>query len=145
MTATDGRVFEDEKPVRFHHCDPAGLIFYPQYFVLFHELMEDWFTRGLGEPYPDLIMRQRIGAPMGRVECDFLAPSRLGDILHFALRLSHLGKSSLTMAIDCSCGGEMRARAKLTVVIARLDEVRAHPITGELRAKMQRYLERSKD
>ena len=145
MTEPRGMAFEDEKPVRFHHCDPAGLIFYPQYFVLFHELMEDWFTRGLDEPYPDLIMRRRIGAPMGRVECEFLAPSRLGDVLHFSLRLSHLGRSSLTMLVDCSCKGEMRARAKLTVVIASLVEVAAHPIEGELRARMERYLDRAND
>jgi 4-hydroxybenzoyl-CoA thioesterase len=41
-------VFVREKRVRFHHCDPAGIVFYPQYFVLFHELMEDWFREGLG-------------------------------------------------------------------------------------------------
>ena len=46
-------VFEDDKLIRFHHCDPAGIIFYPQYFVLFNELIEDWFTRGLGISFVD--------------------------------------------------------------------------------------------
>ena len=26
--------FECDKLIRFHHCDPAGIVFYPQYFVL---------------------------------------------------------------------------------------------------------------
>ena len=25
--------FEDDKLIRFYHCDPAGIIFYPQYFI----------------------------------------------------------------------------------------------------------------
>ena len=32
--------FAADKPIRFHHCDPAGIVFYPQYFVLFNELVE---------------------------------------------------------------------------------------------------------
>jgi hypothetical protein len=33
--------------------DPAGIVFYPQYFILFHELLEDWFNRGLEVDYAD--------------------------------------------------------------------------------------------
>ncbi len=40
--------FRNDKLIRFHHCDPAGIVFYPRYFVLFHELYEDWFAEGLG-------------------------------------------------------------------------------------------------
>lgn len=43
--------FESTKLVRFQHCDPAGIVFYPQYFVLFHELIEDWFNEGLRVNY----------------------------------------------------------------------------------------------
>ena len=33
-----------EKPIRVHfsNCDPAGIVFHPQYFVLINELMEDF-------------------------------------------------------------------------------------------------------
>ena len=75
MTGTKGIAFEDGEPVRFHHCDPAGLIFYPQCFVLFHELMEDWFTRGLDEPYPDLVMRRRIEHERAH-DCDHAEPDK---------------------------------------------------------------------
>jgi 4-hydroxybenzoyl-CoA thioesterase len=33
--------FECDKLIRFHHCDPAGIVFYPQYFVLFNELVAE--------------------------------------------------------------------------------------------------------
>ena len=36
--------FERERLVRFSDCDPAGIVFYPQYFVMFNGLVEDWVT-----------------------------------------------------------------------------------------------------
>ena len=58
--------FVREKTLHFQHCDPAGIIFYPQYFVLFHEVLENWWTEGLGIPYGDYIRRQRLGVPAVR-------------------------------------------------------------------------------
>ncbi len=35
------------KRIRFHHCDLTGIVFFPQYFVPFNEVIEDWYTYGL--------------------------------------------------------------------------------------------------
>lgn len=63
-------MFRAEKLIRFQHCDPAGIVFYPQYFVLFHELMEDWFNEGLGGNYAEYIREQGMGLPTVKVECE---------------------------------------------------------------------------
>ena len=81
-------VFEDDKLIRFHHCDPAGIIFYPQYFVLFNELIEDWFTRGLGISFVDQVTKERVSTPIGRVECDFVSASKIGDVPRFRLAVA---------------------------------------------------------
>ena len=96
--------FVSDKQIRFHHCDPAGIVFYPQYFVLINELVEDWFDRRLGIPFSDLHRDERLGVPMGRVECDFLAPSRIGDHLAFMLEVVHLGNASLRIAVTARSG-----------------------------------------
>jgi 4-hydroxybenzoyl-CoA thioesterase len=138
--ASECAVFLVEKEIRFHHCDPAGIVFYPQYFVLFHEVMEDWFSIGLDTSYPDLVNRQRVGAPMGRLDCEFLAPSRLGDRLQFALTVTKIGTSSISFRIEVRSGLEVRARSHQTVVLASLaGPPRAVPITEGLRARMERY------
>ncbi|MDF6762844.1 acyl-CoA thioesterase, partial [Escherichia coli] len=36
--------FERAARIRFAHCDPAGIVYFPQYLVLFNVLVEDWFT-----------------------------------------------------------------------------------------------------
>ena len=40
-------VFVVDIRVRFSHVDQAGLIFYPRYFEMFNEVIEEWFDRGL--------------------------------------------------------------------------------------------------
>ena len=52
--------FERELRIRFAHCDPAGIVFFPQYLVMINNLVEDWVTECLGVPYAELLGR---GAP----------------------------------------------------------------------------------
>lgn len=131
--------FECDKLIRFHHCDPAGIVFYPQYFVLFHELVEDWFDQGLGVNYARFVAEDRLGVPMGRVECDFLAPSKIGDTLRLRLAVKRIGNSSLALAVEARVGDEVRVRANLTVVLASLDTRHSVPFPPELRAKIERF------
>jgi hypothetical protein len=42
-------------PVRFSHCDPAGIVYFPHYFDMFNGLIEDWYTQELGYDYAELI------------------------------------------------------------------------------------------
>ena len=133
--------FVSDKQIRFHHCDPAGIVFYPQYFVLMNELVEDWFDRRLGIRFSDLHQDDRLGVPMGRVECDFLLPSRIGDILRFVLRVVRIGQSSMTLRIECRAGDELRVKAQLTVVFASLTTMRSVPISADLRQRIEQFLE----
>lgn len=132
--------FADDKLIRFHHCDPAGIIFYPQYFILFNELVEDWFTRGLRVSFVEQVTKEHVSIPMGRVECDFLAPSKIGDVLRFALQVERIGTSAITLRIIVQHEDEVRVRARLTVVLASLETLKSVPVSKDLRARMERYL-----
>ena len=37
--------------VRFEDCDSAGILFYPNYFLMLNRLIEDWFADALGVPW----------------------------------------------------------------------------------------------
>ena len=134
-----GEVFRGEKRVRFHHCDPAGIVFYPQYFVFFHELMEDWFNEGLGEDYAAFV-RGGHGLPAVKVECEFLAPNPLGDVIAFELSLARLGRTSITMRIAGRSGGRECVRATVVAVHSALHPLKSVEIPPRLRAAMQRYV-----
>lgn len=137
MTATP---FECDKLIRFHHCDPAGIVFYPQYFVLFNELTEDWFNQGLGIDFAQFHVERKLGVPMGNVVCRFHSPSKVGEMLRLSLSLNRIGTSSLEMNVTGKFGDVLRVQATLTVVLASMTTKRSAPIPDDLRVKLERYL-----
>lgn len=132
--------FECDKLIRFHHCDPAGIVFYPQYFVLFNELVEDWFNQGLGIDFARFHVEDGMGVPMGSIVCRFISPSKVGEILRLALLVNRIGKSSVELNVTGTSGDEVRVQATLTVVVASLKNHRSAPISDDLRARLERYL-----
>ena len=131
--------FVTQKQIRFHHCDPAGIVFYPQYFVLMNELVEDWFNRGLGIDFARFHTEARRGIPMAHIECDFRAPSMVGEFLDWALWVEKIGGSSLTLRVEAKARDEVRVGATLVVVHASLDTRRSVPFAQELREKLARF------
>ena len=132
--------WQTKRPVRFSHCDPAGIVFYPRYFEIAHEVLEDWFRDGLGVPFCTLIGERREGFPIVRLECDFHAASRLGDELDVALGVARIGGSSLHLHYALSCRGERRLDLRTVVVHTDLATGRAVPIGADLRARFEAHL-----
>ncbi|MCX7150323.1 MAG: thioesterase family protein [Rhodocyclales bacterium] len=132
--------FECDKLIRFHHCDPAGIVFYPQYFVLFNELVEDWFNQGLGIDFARLHVEGGLGIPMGSIECKFLSPSKVGEMLRLSLSINRIGRSSMEMNVTGKSGDQVRVQATLTVVLASLKTVRSVPFSDDMRASLERYV-----
>ena len=132
-------MFHKEKLVRFQHCDPAGIVFYPQYLILFHELMEDWFNEGLGGDYADFVLQRKMGLPIVKLECEFLAPNSMGSVLDMRLQVTHLGNSSITLGVSANKDGRESVRATLKVVHTSLAELRAVPFPPDLRASIQKF------
>ena len=129
--------FERTYPIRFSHCDPAGIVFFPQYLVLFNHLLEDWFTHGLGIAYADFIGARRIGTPTVRLECDFRAISRMGEDVTFSITPERVGGKSLTLAIEARCGDELRVSARQALVFTSLDTHRAIDMPADVRAAIE--------
>jgi len=47
--------------VRFADCDPAGIVFFPQYLVMLNTLVEQWFDEGLRIPFASTSARAAPG------------------------------------------------------------------------------------
>ncbi|HEY0877439.1 MAG TPA: thioesterase family protein [Zeimonas sp.] len=132
-------MFEREVLVRFAHCDPAGIVFYPQYFVLLNGLVEDWLTDGLGTSFADLIMTRRLGIPTARMDCTFTRPSRLGDELVLGLTVTRIGERSIGLDVQGRVGDELRLRARQTLVTVSLETMKSVPIPPDIRDGLARY------
>jgi 4-hydroxybenzoyl-CoA thioesterase len=133
-------IFTRERLIRFSDCDPAGIVFFPQYFVMFNGLVEDWVEEGLRVGYQKLIIGRRIGLPSVRIEADFKAISPMGDRVVLSLQVEKLGNRSLTLQLACQgMQGDLRVAMRQVIVTTSLQTHRAVAIPKDLRAAIVRF------
>src|SRR5687768_8519472 len=85
--------------IHFSECDPAGIVFYPQYFVLFNDLVEEWVDSLIPGGYAGFIGKDRQGLPTVRLEAEFKSISRMGDDVEFSVQVERLGTSSIWLRL----------------------------------------------
>ena len=147
-------IFSTQKQVRFAHCDPAGIVFYPQFYYLLHEAQED-FLAAIGFPQ-HLLIASGFGLPIVNMRTDFHAMCRYGEQLTITLALHKIGNSSLGMHYEihgapANADGNapagsappstLRVQADGVVVHCALDTQAITRIPDALRAALTPYLQ----
>ena len=132
--------FSRERLIRFSHCDPAGIVYFVNFFDMVGGVVEDWFREAIGLPFQQMHLRQRVGFPIVNTGCEFFRPAHLGDTLRLELAIAKLGRSSIEFVVRGSVGGEEKFRARHKVALVSLDTWRALPIPEDMRAKMQPFV-----
>ena len=132
--------FTRERLIRFSHCDPAGIVYFVNFFDMVGGVVEDWFREAVGLPFEEMHVERRIGFPIVNTGCEFFRPAHLGDTLLLELSIARLGRTSIEFLVRGSVGGEEKFRARHKVALVSLDTFRALPIPADMRAKMQPYL-----
>lgn len=126
--------------VRFQHCDPAGIVFYPRYFEMINAVVEDWFA-AMGMPFARMHGAEGAGVPTVAVSAEFPAASRLGDVLDFTLTVARLGRTSAELRIEARCGDELRLRARPVLVWIDAQRMQARPWPEALRCRIEQTME----
>jgi len=131
--------FSYQRKVTFGHTDPAGIVFYPRYFEMINETIEEWFAE-IGYPFNKLHLEDRKAVPMVHIETDFSKVGRLGDILDFSLGLVKIGRSSFELEITASTDGEPRFKTRCVLAFMNMDSGKAISIPDDLRVKFNKWL-----
>ncbi|WP_066735893.1 thioesterase family protein [Cupriavidus sp. D384] len=134
-------VFRNHVRIRFKHCDAAGIVFYPRYFEMLNDFVEDWFADALDWPFGVMHGAAHAGIPTAELQCRFEAPSRLGELLTRELRVTHIGRSSFAVEIRFAGpdgGTRMAIAQRLVCVDTR--EMTSQPLPDPVRTAMGRYL-----
>ena len=132
--------FSNECTIRFSHCDPAGIVYFVNYFDMVNAVVEDWFGQALRMPFQDLVLTRRLGFPVVSTGCQFFRPCALGDRLVLELSLTHIGRTSIEFLIRGRVGDEHKLQVQHKVAMVSLDSLRAIPIPDDLREKMTPFL-----
>ncbi len=135
--------FTRSVPIRFSHCDAAGIVYFPHYFDMFNGLIEDWYKEELGYDYANLILAGRYGFPFVHIECDFKIPSMMGELIDLTLLVERLGRSSLGILIVCHRDGLERLRARMVTAMMSLETRKPVTMPQGLRAAIEDYRRRT--
>ncbi len=137
--------FTRKVPVRFSHCDPAGIVYFPHYFDMFNGLIEDWYGEELGYDYAVLILDGEYAFPFVHIECDFKVPSRMGDVIDLTLLVERIGRSSLGITIVCHFDGIERLRTRMITAMMSRNTGKPVPLPQTLRDAIESYRRRTAD
>jgi acyl-CoA thioester hydrolase len=135
-----GRVTDRRPPYKysaltrvwFSDTDAQGVVYYGRYLPYFdHARVE--YHRHLGElgtPGAEFVMRA--------LHVEYLAPARFDELIEVFVRISRIGRTSMTY--ECAAyrvaDDLLLATATQTVVLVDTAGRRPHPIPGELRAEV---------
>ncbi|TGN13186.1 acyl-CoA thioesterase [Leptospira ilyithenensis] len=134
------KTYETMKAVRFQHCDPAGVVFTPQYFNLFMEVVEDWFAH-LGYGFSKIVIKEHQGIPAMRIIAKFFKPSFLGDQLQFVLNVKRLREKNVLVNVTAFCDQERRCTTEFLFGFAALSSLSLVEWPEGLREGMSEYLQ----
>lgn len=128
--------FQIKRRIRFADVDPAGIVFYPRYFEMVNEIVEDWFDRRLESNFYQMTQLRKHGVPAAHIEIDFVSPSILYEEITLTLSVQKLGTSSVTLNLAASHDGQIRFKGTIVLVHIDLASGRSLPWPDALRTKM---------
>src|SRR5262245_46856723 len=101
-------------------CDPAGIIYYPQYFEMFDRCTTAMLEQALGmTKYQYLIHYDFTGHPCVETRARFLLPTRFGDDVIVESTIAELGRSSFKVQHRLSKDGKLAVEGSETRVWVR--------------------------
>jgi 4-hydroxybenzoyl-CoA thioesterase len=127
--------------IRFGDCDPAGIVFFPNWFAMANAAVEDFFD-AIGVSFHDLHGPRGIGTGYAHAEADFFAPGLMGDQVRFTPLITRIGGASYATTMHIHRGEQELARLHFVTVCTDLDTRRAIPIPEDLRAALTAYQSR---
>jgi len=133
-------VYHSNILIRFSHCDPAGIVFFPRYLEMFNDIVEDWCRDELGFTFAEIHLKRGWGLPTVHLDVDFFVPSTLGDQLSATLRVNKIGRSSIGVEIAmCGPDGVERLRGRSVLVFIDAATKKSSPIPDDMRVRIERF------
>jgi YbgC/YbaW family acyl-CoA thioester hydrolase len=123
-------------------CDPAGIVFYPNYYRWMDEATWAMFSEaGYGA---DRMRARHFSLPLVESRCEFLSSPLFGDEIEIRSQVSRWGRSSFSLSHEfvIAKDGRVLARGHESRVWCRYETgpgspLRSVPIPDEVRAALQ--------
>lgn len=127
--------------IRFSECDPAGIVFYPQYFVMFNDCIEKWMDSMIDDGYNGIIAKHKVGMPTVNIQANFHSISKMGDDVELKIGVRKIGSRSFQLHWQCvGIDNVLRMEVEQTIVTTSLVTHKAIEIPEFMRTAIEKYL-----
>ena len=89
--------FSMDIQISFGHCDPAGIVFYPNYFRWFDRCFHTYLLKTAGGHRRLCRMLDAKGIGLMDVRANFTSPAMDGDLMTLDMTIRDWGRKSLTL------------------------------------------------
>ena len=126
--------------VHFGDADPARIAYTVRFLDYAMEALEGWLREVLEYDWYRFVVELGIGAPVVQLDMDFSTPLRPGDLVELAVRVTDVGRSSVSFEISAKRNGrEASYGTRMKIVFVDATTVKSIPIPEEFRARIERY------
>ena len=129
-----------EIEIEFGDCDPAGIVYFPNFYRMFDNATAHLVSAALGMNKRQWIAHYGIaGIPVVDIKTGFRAPSRFGDRVRIDSRIVTLGGASFVVAHRLMNGETLGVEGEETRVwiAAEGDRLKPLPIPDAVRLKLE--------
>jgi 4-hydroxybenzoyl-CoA thioesterase len=123
--------------IQFGDCDPAGIVYYPNYFRFFDNATAALLSAAFAMHKRNWLEHFGIaGIPMVDTGARFIKPSRFGDVVDIRSEITELGRASFSVKHTLLRGDEIAIEAHEKRVWVVRDEqggIRSAPLPEDVR------------
>ena len=129
--------FVHELRVRYGECDPQGIVFNANYLLYFDVTFTELWRASVG-PWQEMVAKG-FDAVVADAKLSFRAPARFDDQLQLRARVTRLGTSAITTAIDVVRDDELLVAGELRHVCVATDTWRKTELPEWVREGLRSY------
>lgn len=126
--------------IQFGDCDPAGIVYYPNYFRMFDNATAALLSAAFGMNKRLWLEHYRIvGIPMVDTRAKFFIPSQFGDVIDIRSDVVELGRSSFSVRHQVLRGSDLAIEAHEKRVWVKHDSsgtIRSTPLPDDVRTRL---------
>ena len=123
--------------IQFGDCDPAGIVYYPNYFRFFDNATAGLLSAAFAMHKRNWLAHYGIaGIPMVDTGARFIRPSAFGDVVEIRSEITELGRSSFSVKHSLLKDGEVAIEAhekRVWVVRDDAGGIRSAPLPDDVR------------
>ena len=100
--------------VRYHECDPQGIVFNANYFTYFDMTMTELFRASFpAAGYAEMITEHGVDVVVAEATARFAASARFDEEIELRAAITRLGTTGMTTALEVVRAGEVLVTGEL--------------------------------